>query len=102
MHFALNLEVGRGDVDLYRLDETGSASGLLLSPLLGIALGLIVVKLSRWATLAYAWAINENGSVSGLYLVAVILAVLLDLGVLGGVVDRGGHAVELVQAPFDA
>ena len=34
-------------------------------------------------TLAYAWAINSNGSVSGLYLVVVILAVLGDLGAFG-------------------
>jgi Mg2+ and Co2+ transporter CorA len=30
-------------------------------------------------TLAYAWAMNSKGSVSGLYLVVVILAVLTDL-----------------------
>ncbi len=35
-------------------------------------------------TLAYAWAINSHGSVDGLYLIAVVLAVLIDLGVLGG------------------
>jgi hypothetical protein len=35
-------------------------------------------------TLAYAFAINQNGSVNGLYLVVVILAVLFDLGLLGG------------------
>ncbi len=35
-------------------------------------------------TLAYAWAITSNGSVSGGYLIVVILAVLLDLGILGG------------------
>ncbi len=35
-------------------------------------------------TLAYAWAINTNGSVSGIYLVVVVLAVLVDLGTLGG------------------
>lgn len=40
-------------------------------------------------TLAYAFAINENaGSVSGVYLVIVVLAVLIDLGMLGG----GGRA----------
>jgi len=38
-------------------------------------------------TLAYAWAINANGSVSGIYLVVVVLAVLMDLGSLG----NGGH-----------
>lgn len=44
-------------------------------------LGFIFLPLT---TLAYAWAMNENGSVSGLYLVAVVAAVLFDLGLLGG------------------
>ena len=35
-------------------------------------------------TLAYAWAINTNGSVSGAYLAVVVVAVLLDLGLVGG------------------
>jgi hypothetical protein len=35
-------------------------------------------------TLVYAWAINSNGSVSGWYLAAVVVAVLIDLGVIGG------------------
>lgn len=35
-------------------------------------------------TLAYALAINVNGSVDGLYLVIVIVAVLFDLGTFGG------------------
>jgi hypothetical protein len=35
-------------------------------------------------TLAYAWAINSHGSVSGEYLLVVVLAVLLDLGLVGG------------------
>ena len=34
-------------------------------------------------TLAYAWAINTRGSVVGVQLVVVVLAVLLDLGLLG-------------------
>jgi hypothetical protein len=34
-------------------------------------------------TLAYAWAINSNASVEGLYLVVVVVAVLMDLGLLG-------------------
>ena len=44
-------------------------------------LGFFVLPLT---TLAYAWAINTNGSVTGGYLVVVVLAVLLDLGLLGG------------------
>jgi hypothetical protein len=35
-------------------------------------------------TLAYAFAMNAAGSVSGLYLVIVVLAVLVDLGLIGG------------------
>jgi hypothetical protein len=35
-------------------------------------------------TLAYAWAINSHGSVSGIHLVVVVVAVLLDLGLVGG------------------
>jgi hypothetical protein len=34
-------------------------------------------------TLAYAWAINSKGSVSGGYLLVVVLAALIDLGSLG-------------------
>lgn len=37
-----------------------------------------------YTTLAYAWAINSAGSVQGIYLVVVVLAVLLDLGTIGG------------------
>lgn len=38
-----------------------------------------------FTTLAYAVAMNENnGSVSGLYLVLVVIGVLLDLGSFGG------------------
>ena len=35
-------------------------------------------------TLAYAWAINSNGSVEGFHLFVVIVAVLIDLGMFGG------------------
>lgn len=35
-------------------------------------------------TLAYAWAINSHGSVDGVFLVVVVLAVLIDLGIIGG------------------
>jgi hypothetical protein len=37
-----------------------------------------------YTTLAYAFAINEGGSVQGIYLVVVVIAVLMDLGTLGG------------------
>ena len=35
-------------------------------------------------TLAYAWAINSRGSVEGIQLAVVVIAVLMDLGLLGG------------------
>lgn len=35
-------------------------------------------------TLAYAWAINSRGAVAGVHLVAVVAAVLIDLGLVGG------------------
>jgi len=42
-----------------------------------------------FTTLAYAFAMNSNaGNVSGIYLVLVIIAVLVDLGSLSG----GGHS----------
>ena len=40
-------------------------------------------------TLAYAWAVNTNGNVTGVYLVVVVLAVLIDLGLLGGGAEGG-------------
>lgn len=39
-------------------------------------------------TLAYAWAMHSKGSVSGFQLAVVVLAVLIDLGIVGG----GGRA----------
>jgi hypothetical protein len=35
-------------------------------------------------TLAYAWAINSRGSVEGFQLVVVVVAVLIDFGLVGG------------------
>jgi hypothetical protein len=35
-------------------------------------------------TLAYAWAIHSRGAVAGVHLVAVVVAVLIDLGLVGG------------------
>jgi hypothetical protein len=57
-------------------DYIGRAYATVIWPLLGF----FFLPLT---TLAYAWAMNENGSVSGLYLVVLILAVLIDLGLLG-------------------
>ena len=35
-------------------------------------------------TLAYAFAINSHGSVDGVYLIVTVVAVLIDLGIIGG------------------
>ena len=40
-------------------------------------LGFLLMPLT---TLAYAWAINSRGSVVGIHLVVVVIAVLIDLG----------------------
>lgn len=58
-------------------DYIGQAYQTVLWPLLGFFF-------FPYTTLAYAFAINSNGSVSGFYLVLVILAVLMDLGATGG------------------
>ena len=39
-------------------------------------------------TLAYAWAINTRESVAGVHLVVVVIAVLIDLGIVGGSASR--------------
>ncbi|MGB7159388.1 MAG: hypothetical protein WBD40_15075 [Tepidisphaeraceae bacterium] len=44
-------------------------------------LGFIFMPLT---TLAYAYAINRNGAVSGVYFVLTLLAALVDLGAIGG------------------
>ena len=43
-------------------------------------LGFLFLPLT---TLAYAWAIHSRGSVEGVALVVVVLAVLVDLGIIG-------------------
>ena len=58
-------------------DYIGNAYQTLIWPLLGF----IFMPLT---TLAYAWSINSSGSVSGMHLVVVIVAVLIDLGIIGG------------------
>ncbi len=57
-------------------DYLGRAYETVLWPLLGFVF-------LPTTTIAYAWSINSNGSVSGWYLVAVVIAVLIDLGLLG-------------------
>ncbi len=58
-------------------DYIGNACQTVIWPLLGF----VFMPLT---TLAYAWAINSSGSVSGMQLVVVIVAVLIDLGIIGG------------------
>jgi hypothetical protein len=58
-------------------DYLGRAYQTVLWPLLGFIF-------MPYTTLAYAWAKNTNGSVDGVYLAAMVVAVLLDLGVIGG------------------
>jgi hypothetical protein len=58
-------------------DFIGRAYDTLLWPLLGF----FFMPLT---TLAYAWAINSRGSVDGMHLVVLVLAVLIDLGLIGG------------------
>jgi hypothetical protein len=58
-------------------DYIGTAYQTWIWPLLGF----LFMPLT---TLAYAWAMHSRGSVAGIQLVVVILAVLIDLGILGG------------------
>lgn len=55
----------------------GRAYDTLIWPLLGFLF-------MPYTTLAYAWAKNSHGSVEGIHLAVVVLAVLLDLGSIGG------------------
>lgn len=68
-------------------DYMGNAYQTILWPVLGFIF-------MPYTTLAYAFAMNSNGSVSGFYLVVVIIAVLFDLGSLGG----GGRASHRVTS----
>ena len=58
-------------------DYIGRAYETVLWPFLGF----LFMPLT---TLAYAWAINSHGSVEGFQLVVVVIAVLIDLGIVGG------------------
>lgn len=42
-------------------------------------------------TLAYAWTINTNERISGIYWLLIIAAVLVDLGLLGGGSRSAAH-----------
>ena len=58
-------------------DYIGAACQTMIWPLLGF----FFMPLT---TLAYAWAINSSGSLSGFQLVIVVIAALIDLGTGGG------------------
>lgn len=62
-------------------DYLGRAYETTVWPLLGF----LFMPLT---TLAYAWAINSRGSVAGMHLVVVVVAVLIDLGLVGGSARR--------------
>jgi len=58
-------------------DYIGRAYATVLWPFLGF----FFMPLT---TLAYAWAINSRGEVVGFQFVVVLIAVLIDLGLIGG------------------
>lgn len=62
-------------------DYLGRAYDTTLWPLLGFFF-------APYSTLAYAFAINHGGGLGGFHLVIFIVAVLVDLGVIGG----SGHS----------
>lgn len=65
-------------------DYIGRAcGGDILWPLLGFLFMPLTL-------LAYAFAMNSNGSVDGMYLVLLVLAILADLGLIG-TGGRSGH-----------
>jgi hypothetical protein len=49
--------------------------------ILVLLLGFLFLPLT---TLVYAWTMNVHGVVEGIYLIAIIIAVIFDLGSLGG------------------
>jgi hypothetical protein len=49
--------------------------------MLVLLLGFLILPLT---TLVYAWTMNVHGAVEGIYLVAIIIAVMFDVGSLGG------------------
>jgi hypothetical protein len=46
-----------------------------------LVLGFIFLPLT---TVVYAWIINTGNAIQGIYLVAIVIAVLADIGLLGG------------------
>lgn len=59
---AFIIGASRGDADLYQLGGSPSARQLMLGPVVGAALGLAVVALTRLATLRWQWARDLHSS----------------------------------------
>ncbi len=53
---AILVSAGRDDVDIYRISGVSTNLWLVLSPLLGVAFGLLMVLLSRLGVRRYPWA----------------------------------------------
>ena len=53
---AILISAGRGDVDLYRVEGVSTPTMLVLSPLLGVVVGLAVVFLSRLSVHHFEWS----------------------------------------------
>jgi hypothetical protein len=71
-------------------DYIGRAYQTTIWPLLGFFF-------MPYTTIVYAWAKNTNGSVDGGYLVVVVIAVLVDLGVIGGSARSKRETVVVVR-----
>ena len=57
-------------------------------PFDGLLIPILGFLFMPWTLLAYAWAINAAGQVTVFYMVIIVLAALLDLGVIGGGATR--------------
>jgi membrane protease YdiL (CAAX protease family) len=53
---AILISAARGDVDIYRIEGISTPLFMALSPIIGLALGLVVVFLSRLAVHRFDWA----------------------------------------------
>ncbi len=58
-------------------DYLGRAFDSMIWPILGFLF-------LPTTTLAYAWAVNSLGALRGIYLAVFVIALLIDVGVLGG------------------
>lgn len=65
----------------------------LSSPFNGVMLPILGLIFLPYTLLAYCLAMNQHGSVDGLWIVLMVVAVLFDLGVIGG-----GHRARKARA----